>query len=50
MLPHPLINFEIQYQNEPRIHGVYSRDSLPNKVNYGTYVINLDEYCDIGTY
>ena len=52
MLSHPLINFEIQkyYQNEPRIHGVYSRDSLPNKINYGTYVINLDEYCDIGTY
>ena len=31
--PHPLTNFEIQmeYQNEPRLNGVYSRDNLPNK-------------------
>ena len=30
--PHPLTNFEIQkyYQNEPRVHGVYSRDNLPD--------------------
>ena len=51
MLPYPLTNFEIQkyYQKEPRISGVYSRDNLP-KIKDGTYVINLDEYSDIGTH
>ena len=50
MLPHLLTNFEIQkYQNEPRFNGVYSRDNLP-KIKDGTYVINLDEYSDIGTH
>ena len=50
--PHPLRNFEIQtyYQNEPRFTGVYSRDDLPNKVKDIAYVINLDEYFDIGTH
>ena len=49
--PHPLINFEIQeyYQNEPRFNGVFSRDNLPNSIKNGAYVINLDEYHDIGT-
>ena len=49
MLPHPLTNFEIQkyYQDEPRFNGVYSRNNLP-KVKDGAYVINLDEYSDIG--
>ena len=44
MPPHPLTNFEIQkyYQNEPRFNGVYSKD--------GAYIINLDEYSDIGTH
>ena len=39
MLPHPLTNFEMQeyYQNELRF-------------NFGAYVINLDEYTDIGTH
>ena len=47
---HPLTNFEIQkYQNEPRFNGVYSRDNLP-KIKDGAYVINLDEYFDIGTH
>ena len=52
MLPHPLTNFEIQkyYKNEPRFNGVYSRASLPNKIKDEAYVINLDEYTDIGTY
>ena len=52
MTPHPLTNFEIQayYQNEPRFIGVYSRDSLPDKIKDGAYVINLDEYSDIGTH
>ena len=50
--PHPLTNFEIQtyYQNEPRFNGIYSRDNLPNKIKYGAYVINLDEYSNIGTH
>ena len=49
--PHPLTNFEIQeyYQNEPRFNGVFSRDNLPNSIKNGAYVINLDEYLDIGT-
>ena len=52
MSPHPLTNFEIQayYQNEPRFIGVYSRDNLPDKIKDGAYVINLDEYSDIGTH
>ena len=42
--PHPLPNFEIQkcYQTEPKFHGVYSRNNLP-QVKDGTYIINLDE-------
>ena len=59
--PHPLTNFEIQeyYQNEPRFNGVFSRDKLPNTirpkvlasaVKNGAYVINLDEYRNIGTH
>ena len=50
MMPHPLTNSEIQkyYQNEPRFNGVYSRDNLPRRKD-GTYIINLDEYSDIGT-
>ena len=59
---HTLTNFEIQeyYQNEPRFNGVFSRDNLPNNnirpkglgsaVKNGAYVINLDEYHDIGTH
>ena len=59
--PHPLTNFEIQeyYQNGPRFNGIFSRDKLPNSirskglgsaVKTGAYVINLDEYHDIGTH
>ena len=50
--PQPLTNFEIQmyYQNEPKFNGVYFRDNLPDKIKDGTYVINLDEYLDIGTH
>ena len=54
--PYPLTNFEIQgyYQNEPRFNRVFSRDNLPNTIKNGAkrgeraYVINLDEYRDIG--
>ena len=37
------------YQNEPRFNGVYSRDNL-TEIKDGAYVINLDEYSDIGTH
>ena len=58
--PHPLTNFEIQeyYRNEPRFNRVFSKDNLPNTirpkglgsaVKNGAYVVNLDEYHDIGT-
>ena len=50
--PHRLTNFEIQqyYQNELRFNGIYSRDNLPKQIKDGAYVINLDEYEDIGTH
>ena len=60
LTPHSLTNFEIQeyYQNESRFNGIFSRDNLPNNNNNnnnnniknGAYVINLDEYRDIGTH
>ena len=52
MPPHPLTNFEIEkyYQNELKFNGVYSRDNLPDKIKDGSYIINLDEYYDIGTH
>ena len=52
MTPHPLTNFEIEtyYQNEPRFNEVYCRDNLPDKIKDGAYVVNLDEYSDIGTH
>ena len=56
MPPHPLNNFEIRkyYENEPRFNGVYSRDNLPERSSAetkdGVYIINFDEYSDIGTH
>ena len=52
MPPHPLTNFEIQeyYQNKPRFNGIYSRNNLPKKIKDGAYIINLDEYADVGTH
>ena len=51
MPPHPLTNFEIQkyHQNESRFNGAYARDNL-QKIKEGSYIINLDEYSDIGTH
>ena len=51
MPPHPLTNFEIKkyYKNEPRFNSVYSRDNLPKAIKNGAYIINLDEYADVGT-
>ena len=46
MSPHPLTKC---YQNEPRFDGVYSRDNLP-RIKDGAYVINLNQYSDIGTH
>ena len=42
MLTHSLTNFELQkyYENEPRFNGVKG----------GAYVINLDEYANVGTH
>ena len=51
-MPHHLLtNIEIQkyYQNEPKFNGVYSRDNL-TEIKDGAYIINLDEYSDIGTH
>ena len=52
MPPHPLTNFEIQkyYRNEPRFNGVFSRNNLFKKIKDGAYIINLDEYADVGTH
>ena len=60
--PHPLTNLEIQkyYKNEPRFNGVSSRNNLPKsnfikwnsikKIKDGAYIINLDEYTNVGTH
>ena len=52
MPPHLLTNFELEmyYQNEPRFNGVFSRNNLPLKIKDGVYVINLNEYADLGTH
>ena len=51
ILPHPLTKFEIQNycENKSRFNGVFSRNNLPKKIKDGAYVINLDEYADVGT-
>ena len=53
MPPHSLTKFEIQkhYQNEPIFNRVLKiRNNLPKKIQDGAYVINLDEYADVGTH
>ena len=52
LLPHPLTNFEIRkyYKNEPKFNDVFSRNNLPKKIKGGAYIINLDEYADVGTH
>ena len=49
---HPLTNIEINkyYKNKSRFNGVYSRNNLPKIIKKRTYVINLDEYANIGTH
>ena len=45
-------NFEISeyYKNEPRFNGVYSKNNLLKTIKKGAYVINLDEYENVGTH
>ena len=52
MPPHPLKYFEIKeyYENGPRFNGVYSRDNLPKRIKNGAYIINPDEYAEVGTH
>ena len=52
MPPHTLTNFEIKvyYENDSKFNGVYSRDNLPKIIKNAAYVINLDEYTDVGTH
>ena len=56
MPSHPLTYFEIQkyYQNKPIINTVYSGDNLLERnsieIKGGAYIINLDEYSDVGTH
>ena len=54
MPPHPLTHFEIKNIIKLRFNGVFSRDNLPERssteIKDGAYIINLDEYSDIGTH
>ena len=52
ILANPLPNFEIHkyYKNEPRFNGVFSRNNLSKKIKDGVYIINLDEYANVGTH
>ena len=47
MSPHPLTNFEIQkyYKNEP---AFFQETIYFKNIKDGTYIINLDEYADVG--
>ena len=38
------------YQNEPRFNGVFSRNNLPKRIKDGAYIVNPDEYADVGTH
>ena len=38
------------YKNQSRFNGVFLRNNLPKKLKDGAYVINLDEYADVGTH
>ena len=38
------------YHNESRFNVVFSRDNSPIEIKDGAYIINLDEYSDIGTH
>ena len=42
----------MKYKNNgvQEFNAVYSRDNSPNKIKDGAYIINLDEYSDIGSH
>ena len=44
------MKYKKHYKNESRFNGVFSRSNLPKKIKDGAYVINLDEYADVGTH
>ena len=46
---HFLAIFEIQVLSKSRFDDVFSRNSLPKTIKDEAYVINLDEYADVGT-
>ena len=52
MPSHPLTNFQIQkyYQNEPILMVFFQEIIYLKKIKDGAYVINLDEYADVGTH
>ena len=52
MATHPLTKFEIEryYQNESRFNGGHSTENLLKKIKDAAYLINLDEYTDVGTH
>ena len=35
---------------QAKFNGVFSGDNLPKKIKDGAYVINLDEYADVGAH
>ena len=37
------------YENEQKFNGAFSGDNLPKRIKNGGYVINLDEYANVGT-
>ena len=39
----------MHYQNEPRFN-FFSRSNLPKKIKDGAYIMNLDEYKNVGTH
>ena len=49
---HPSTNFEIKeyYENGPRFNSVYSSNNLPKTIKNGAYVMNYDEYANVGTH
>ena len=40
----------MKYKNEIKFNGAFSTNNLPKKIKDGAYVINLDEYADVGTH
>ena len=42
--------FELCFRKDCRFDGVYSRHNLPKIIKHGVYLINFDEYADVGTH